>query len=70
MCTTTMMIDKTAMATTKVTRPACYHITWAQQDEFRVEGQQLRMNWVVVTDEKGRRKLRMCWQRPNAVLQP
>lgn len=70
MCTTTMMVDKTAMATTKLTRAACYQITWAQPDEVRVEGQQLRMNWVVVTDEKGRRKLRMGWQRLNAVLQP
>jgi len=48
------------MATTQLTRVIRYELSapWREQN---TERQPLRMNWVVVTDKKGSRRLRMLW---------
>jgi hypothetical protein len=60
MCTVLSALEST-MATTQLTRAACCEVCWQQQEEQQAEQKPLRMNWVVVTDESGMRRLRMCW---------
>jgi hypothetical protein len=57
----TLFAQPVAMATTQL-RCATYHeeaSSW--QVEPKAEQKSLRMSWVVVTDEHGKRKLRMHW---------
>ena len=61
MCCTTLTIRNATMATTELTHAACHEVCWPWQRQ-ESEAKTLRMNWVVVTDENGKRQLRMCWQ--------
>jgi len=61
MCCTTLSVQEATMTTTQLTRVACCEVCWPWQEEQKTEQQPLRMNWVVVTDEGGKRELRMCW---------
>ena len=60
MCCTTLIALGTPMATTQVMR-ARYDILWPQTDKRKTPFQPVRMNWVVVTDENGNRRLKMDW---------
>ena len=55
----------TAMATTQLARRICFEDSPAKPIEQIVERPQLSMNWVVVTDENGKRQLRMRWTVGN-----
>jgi hypothetical protein len=50
-----------AMATTQLVRAIRYRniLTWQQQG--KTKHSPLRMSWVVVTDQRGNRQLRMQW---------
>jgi len=49
------------MATTQFTRADCYEKCSHVEEQFPVQHQPPRMNWVVVTDDKGNRRLQMGW---------
>lgn len=55
----TMFAPAIAMATTQLTRAIGYEESWRM--EINNERSPLRMNWVVVTDENGNRKLAIHW---------
>jgi len=61
MCCATLIAQETMMATTELMRSACYDICWPLQDHQKTHYRPLRMNWVVVTDENGNRRLQMGW---------
>jgi len=50
-----------AMATTQLSRVIRYEHSVPLQLEQKIEQQPLRMNWVVVTDKNGSRRLSMQW---------
>ena len=50
-----------AMATTQLARETHYQEAPVWQADSNLEHNSLRMSWVVVTDECGRRQLRMHW---------
>ncbi len=50
-----------AMTTTQFTRDICHEEFPRWQPELNLESRPLRMNWVVVVDKKGSRRLRMNW---------
>jgi hypothetical protein len=50
-----------AMATTQLARVIHHEDAFSWQVKPKTEHKSLRMNWVVVTDEQGRRQLRMHW---------
>jgi hypothetical protein len=60
MCCATLIAQETMMATTELMRAAC-EICWPLQDQQKTQYRPLRMNWVVVTDENGNRRLQMGW---------
>jgi len=57
----TLLAQPMAMATTQLARVIRYEVSapWEEQNSGR---QPLRMNWVVVTDKSGSRRLRMQWK--------
>jgi hypothetical protein len=55
-----------AMATTQVTRVIRYESAEPRVSEKTSERQPLRMNWVVVTDKDGSRRLRAEWLRTDS----
>jgi hypothetical protein len=57
----TLLAKPMTMATTQLAREIRYEgsIPWQSTDDTK--RQPLRMNWVVVTGEDGRRQLRMQW---------
>jgi len=57
----TIFAQPTTMATTQLAHPICFENSLAESTERIVERPQLSMNWVVVTDESGKRQLRMRW---------
>ena len=61
MCCTTLIAQETTMATTQLTRAVPCEVCWPSQEEARAEQMPLRMSWVVVTDNHGRRQLRVQW---------
>jgi hypothetical protein len=50
-----------AMATTEFARAIQHEEAFTWQTEAHVERKSLRLSWVVVTDNEGRRQLRMQW---------
>jgi hypothetical protein len=60
MCCATLTIQQATMATTQLMPATGYHVIWPSQEE-RTEFHPLHMRWVVVTDENGKRELRMQW---------
>jgi len=63
----TIFAQPTAMATTQVVRRICFENSPTELTERIVERPQLSMNWVVVTDENGKRQLRMKWRASREV---
>jgi hypothetical protein len=55
------IIMQPAMATTRFVRPACIVDSAAETTEWTVERPRLNMSWIVVTDENGKRQLRIRW---------
>jgi hypothetical protein len=66
MCTTTLTLAAAAVAITRLTHHVCYEVCTLWQPEEKAEPKPLRMNWVVVTDEHGKKQLRVYW----TVIQP
>ena len=66
MCCTTLTVQGITMATTQLMRTACCDICWPVHDEQRTEFRPVRMNWVVVTDAHGNRRLKMSWHADRA----
>jgi hypothetical protein len=61
MASITMFAPSMAMATTQLTREAVRAVFAPVRFESSRAPHAPRMNWVVVTDENGRRRLRMNW---------
>ena len=59
-CVTLSAFDA-SMATTQLTRAACYEVVWPLQQPQSAQQRHPSMNWVVVTDEDGKRHLHMQW---------
>jgi hypothetical protein len=57
----TLFAPRVAMTTTQLPRVIRYELSVPLQLEPKIEQQPLRMNWVVVTDKNGSRRLRMQW---------
>lgn len=57
----TLLAQPMTMATTQLARAAQYEGVSARHYEGNVERTSLSMNWVVVTDSSGSRKLQMVW---------
>jgi hypothetical protein len=62
MCCTTLIAQETTMSTTQLMRVAHYEVCWPTREEQGRQYQPLRMNWVVVTDANGNRRLQMGWR--------
>jgi hypothetical protein len=58
----TLTAQETTMPTTQLMRAACYDVCWPMKAEQEIHRQALRMNWVVVTDANGDRRLKMSWR--------
>ena len=60
MCCITLTALEAAMATTQLTQAANFEVRspWLPQ---HAEQEPVRMNWVVVIGENGKRQLRMKW---------
>ena len=61
MCCTTLNLREATMATTELTRAACCEVCWPRAAGQEAEQKVLRMNWVVATDQSGKRQLLMHW---------
>jgi len=57
----TLFAQPMAMATTQLASAIHYEDATLRQVEPKAEHKPLRMSWVVVTDENGKRQLRMHW---------
>jgi hypothetical protein len=57
----TLFVQPMAMATTQLAREIRHERALSWQMEPKAEHKSLRMSWVVVTDERGQRQLRMRW---------
>lgn len=57
----TLTAPEITMATTQFTRTARYESCWRVEEQFDPRHQSLRMNWVVVTDDNGNRRLQIDW---------
>jgi len=62
----TLTAQDVTMTTTQFTRAVCYASSMPVEELFVPPYQPLRMNWVVVTDENGNRRLQMGWQADRA----
>ena len=57
----TLTAQDVTMTTTQFTRAVCYTSCMPVDELFVPQYQPLRMNWVVVTDENGNRRLQVDW---------
>jgi hypothetical protein len=57
----TLIAEPLAMATTQFKRATCFENAAVWQIESSAGRKSLRMNWVVVTDSNGNRRLQMKW---------
>ena len=57
----TLTAQDITMTTTQFARDVCYEGYMAAEELFIPQHQPLRMNWVVVTDENGSRRLQIDW---------
>jgi hypothetical protein len=57
----TLSLQPIAMATTQLACGIHHENVSSWQTQPKAEHKSLRMSWVVVTDERGRRQLRMHW---------
>ncbi|MGD0987881.1 MAG: hypothetical protein ABR874_08725 [Candidatus Sulfotelmatobacter sp.] len=58
-----------AVTTTRFTRETCCEASAWWRPEFNSESRPLRMNWVVVVDNKSSRRLRMNWAADQELKQ-
>ena len=58
----TLIAQPIAMATTQLVSAIHHEDATLRQVEPKAEYKPLRMSWVVVTDESGKRQLRMHWE--------
>jgi len=63
MACVTLFAQARAMATTRLVSVIHYEDARSWQVKPKAEHTPLRMSWVVVTDENGKRQLRMRWAR-------
>jgi hypothetical protein len=61
MACTTLLANPLAMTTTPFTRAISHDESIPWRPLVYTESRLLRMNWVVVIDKKGSRRLRMSW---------
>ena len=57
----TLIAPEIMMATRQFVRAACYENCSRVEEHFPAQHQPLCMNWVVVTDENGNRRLQIDW---------
>ena len=62
MSSTTPSLHPATMATKPLTQFACYEIHGPVHKKSETEAHHLHMNWVVVTDTNGNRRLQMRWR--------
>jgi hypothetical protein len=62
----TLTAQVITMTTTQFTRSLCYESCMPVEQFFVSQHQPLRMNWVVVIDENGNRRLQMGWHADRA----
>lgn len=62
----TLTAQDVTMTTRQFTRALCFESCLPMEELFVPRHQPLRMNWVVVTDENGNRRLQMGWQADRA----
>lgn len=62
----TLTAPDITMTTTQFTRAICTERCLPVEELFIPQHQSVRMNWVVVTDENGNRRLQMGWQADRA----
>ncbi len=62
MCCMTLFAQPMAMATTQLVSAVQQEENLFWRVEPKTEHTSLRMSWVVVTDERGQRQLRMHWE--------
>jgi hypothetical protein len=61
----TLFAEPMAMATTQLVRAIHHQDAPLWQVEPKAEHTPLRMSWVVVTDENGKRQLRIRWVKQD-----
>jgi len=61
MWSTTLTLQPTMVAAKQLIRAACCDNCRPVHEEGEVKFRPLRMNWDVVTDTKGNRRLQMSW---------
>jgi hypothetical protein len=61
MNSTTLSLQPATMATKPLTQSACYDIRPPVHEKSEAGGRPKHMNWVVVTDTNGSRRLQMHW---------
>ena len=62
----TLTAKDITMTTTQFTRDVCYQSCMPVEEVLVPQHQPLRMNWIVVTDENGNRRLQMGWHAERA----
>jgi len=62
MCSTTLTLQPTMVAAKQLTRAACCDNCRPVREKVEARFRPLRMNWVVVTDTNGNRRLQMSWR--------
>jgi len=62
MWSTTLTLQPTMVAAKQLIRAACCDICRPAHEKGEAEFRPLRMNWAVVTDTNGNRRLQMRWQ--------
>lgn len=62
MCSTTLSRQPATMGTKPLTQAACYEIRCAIDEKSEAEVHLVRMDWVVVADTNGNRRLQMRWR--------
>jgi len=61
MASMTLFVQEAAMTTTLLTHEICREVRVSTPAVQHSQPRPLRMSWIVVTDEQGRRTLRGCW---------
>jgi hypothetical protein len=61
----TLFAEPITMATTQLASAIHYEDATLRQVEPKAEYKPLRLSWVVVTDEDGKRQLRMHWVKQD-----
>jgi hypothetical protein len=61
MCSTALILQSATIPTNSLTRAACYGSCLPVDEKSEIEFRPVHMNWVVVTDANGKRRLQMHW---------